>query len=420
MKLGRKWRERAAARAARKAAKEAEAAAAAAASEAAETARAGGGKRGATGSAVVGGSLAAEVAEVAKDAAAEPGESPAPEAGAAAGGSGDSRGSGESVESGGHATGGTAQPARGRRRERLKAGLARTRERVAGRLRRTLGAGRRVDDALLDEVEEVLYEADLGVEACEQVLDALREQARAQRLRAVEDVVAVLREELLRLLGEPPPPLLPAGATRPRVIVLVGVNGAGKTTTIGKLAARYGAEGKRVIVAAADTFRAAAIDQLAVWAERSGAEIVRQDPGTDPAAVVFDALTAARARGADLLLVDTAGRLHNKANLMAEVQKIRRVLQRADPTMPHETLLVIDGVTGQNGLLQARGFHAAMGLTGVVLTKLDGTAKGGVVVAVKTELGVPVRLVGVGEALDDLQDFVPRAFVDEILGGLGA
>ena len=302
-----------------------------------------------------------------------------------------------------------------RHRGRLRLGLARTRERVAGRLRNAF-RGRRVDADLLDDVEEILFEADLGVKACEQVLESLKERVRAEKLRDSQDVIGVVREELLAILGSGATSLVPAGSTRPRVILMVGVNGTGKTTTIGKLANRFAAEGKKVMVAAADTFRAAAIDQLAIWAERAGAELVRQDPGTDPAAVVWDALAAAKARGMDVLLIDTAGRLHTKVNLMEELRKIRRVLQRFDPAMPHETLLVLDAVTGQNGIIQARQFHAALGLSGVVLTKIDGTAKGGVVVAIAADLGTPVRLVGVGEQLDDLQVFDPEAFVDEMLG----
>ncbi len=301
------------------------------------------------------------------------------------------------------------------RRGRLRAGLSRTRARMAGRLGSAL-RGRRIDEGLLGELEEILYEADIGVRSCERVIEGLRERIRAERLGTSNDVSAALREELLAILGDPPLSVAPAGSTRPRVLLILGVNGSGKTTTIGKLAHRFRDEGKSVVIAAADTFRAAAIDQLAIWADRAGADLIRQEQGTDPAAVTFDALAAARARKADVLLVDTAGRLHTKTNLMEELQKVHRVLRRADPAMPHESLLVLDGVTGQNGLVQAHRFNEAVGLTGVILTKLDGTAKGGVVVAVAAELGISVRLVGVGEGIDDLQDFDPELFVDEILG----
>ncbi len=299
-------------------------------------------------------------------------------------------------------------------RERLRSALARSRARLAGRIGDTLRSGRAGAD-LLEELEQILYEADLGVRACEQVIEGLGERLRRQQLSSAEQVTRALREELLEILGQRPPSVAPAGSARPRVILVLGVNGSGKTTTIGKLAHRFRGEGKKVLIAAADTFRAAAIDQLAVWAERAGAELIHQAPGTDPAAVTFDALAAARARAADILLVDTAGRLHTKLNLMEELKKLRRVLRRADPSMPHESLLVLDGVSGQNGLVQARQFHDAIGLSGVVLTKIDGTAKGGVVLAVAAELGIAVRLVGVGEGIDDLQDFDPELFVDEIL-----
>lgn len=304
----------------------------------------------------------------------------------------------------------TPAPDRERIRDRFRAGLSRTRARFAGRLGAVLGG--RAREADLDQIEEVLFEADVGVAACERIVEGI--QARTRNDSEISTLDAV-RAEVRALLGEAPPPLAPLSAERPRVILVVGVNGSGKTTTIGKLAHRYTSEGRKVVIAAADTFRAAAIEQLEVWAERAGAHFIRQTIGADPAAVTFDALESARARGADVLLVDTAGRLHNKANLMEELRKIRRVMNRKDSSYPHETLLVLDAVTGQNGVIQARQFHDVVGLTGIALTKLDGTAKGGVVVAVASELDIPVRLIGVGERVEDLQDFDPESFAEALL-----
>lgn len=276
----------------------------------------------------------------------------------------------------------------------------------------------RLDEAELEEIERILIEADIGVDVALHLVEALRGRVRAEGLPE-GGVIQVLREEVLRVLGAPgartkasvPPP----GA--PGVTLVVGVNGVGKTTTIGKLAARQSAVGKRVVLAACDTFRAAAIDQLAVWADRSGAHLVRPQTGADPASVAFDAMSAARARGADAVIVDTAGRLHTKVNLMEELKKVCRVIQKAQPDAPHETLLVLDATTGQNAIAQARQFHAALGLTGLVLTKLDGTAKGGIVIAISHSLNIPVRMVGLGEGIDDLQDFDPKAFVDALFEG---
>lgn len=305
---------------------------------------------------------------------------------------------------------------RDRLRTRLRRGLSRTRSRVKDRLSRVLRGRTQIDDDLLDDLEEILYEADVGVTACERILDGLRERVREGRIREVDGIRDALREEILEILGGAPPPVAPTGFSSTRVILVTGVNGAGKTTTIGKLADRFRRDGLQVVIAAADTFRAAAIEQLAVWSDRAGAHLVRQEIGSDAAAVAYDAFSSARAKGADVLLVDTAGRLHTKRNLMEELKKVRRVLERQDPDAPHECLLVLDGVTGQNGLIQAREFNEALGLSGIVLTKLDGTAKGGVVLAVKEEIGIPVRLVGVGEGIDDLQDFDPVAFTDALLG----
>ena len=292
---------------------------------------------------------------------------------------------------------------------RVRAGLARTREALSARLDDLLG--RDLDQAYYDELEEILLRADLGVGTTEAVIARLREHARAGA-RTPDAARAALREILVEALGSPAPLVL---EPRPAVILVLGVNGTGKTTTIGKLAHRLRADSRRVLLAAADTFRAAAADQLEIWAGRSGADLVRHREGADPAAVVYDAAQAARARHADVLIVDTAGRLHTKVNLIEELKKMDRVVRRELPGSPVEALLVIDATTGQNGLAQAREFKAAVPLTGVVLTKLDGTARGGIVVPITQELGVPVKLVGLGEGIDDLEPFDPEAFADALL-----
>jgi fused signal recognition particle receptor len=300
--------------------------------------------------------------------------------------------------------------------KKLVSGLARTRDGIASSLRGVFTSPV-VDEATLDELETGLLAADIGPALTTEVVDGVRKQARAGTLDA-----AGLRDALRRALraaldstGAPE-----AQVPAPRVVFIVGVNGGGKTTTIGKLAARERRSGRKVIVVAADTFRAAAIDQLERWAERAGVEIVRHREGSDPSAVVFDALSAARARRIDTVLVDTAGRLHTKAPLMAELEKMARIAGREVPGAPHEVLLVIDATTGQNGLAQAREFTKAAAITGVVLTKLDGTAKGGVALLIRRELGVPIRYVGVGEGIDDLLDFDAEAYVDGLLGGAAA
>ena len=285
----------------------------------------------------------------------------------------------------------------------LDAGLARTRGALVSRLRSVLGG----DEVDWDEVEETLIAADVGASLAMEVVE------RARRVRGPDGAEAAVRAELAALLvereaGWTPQSAVPGG---PAVVLVVGVNGTGKTTTIGKLAARYTTEGRRVLLAAADTFRAAAIDQLRVWAERAGVEVVAHAPNADPGAVVYDALDAAVARGADLVIADTAGRLHTKANLMDELSKIRRIVDKRLPGAEPETIFVIDATTGQNGLAQAKAFHEAVGLTGIILTKLDSTAKGGIVFAIEHDLGVPVRFVGVGEKVDDLLPFDPDAFV---------
>jgi len=296
-------------------------------------------------------------------------------------------------------------------RDRLLLGLTKSRSALAGRLGAALGRGA-AHDADLEALEEVLIEGDVGVRAAQDLLASLRRLPSDQRNPA--GMRAALRREMRALLldAAPEPATFPH---RPWVILVVGVNGVGKTTTIGKLAARYATAGRSVLLVAGDTFRAAAIDQLGVWAERAGAQIVRQSPGSDPSSVVFDGMSAAVARAVDVVLIDTAGRLHTKVNLMEELKKVRRVIDRVLPGAPHEVLLVVDATTGQNAVSQARTFGSAVDVTGVVMTKLDGSARGGVVVAISHELGMPVRYVGVGESVSDLQPFDPDAYLDGLL-----
>jgi fused signal recognition particle receptor len=296
---------------------------------------------------------------------------------------------------------------------RLFQGLSRTREGIATTVRGALGA-HAIDDAALDDLESALLGADLGPALSGQVIESLRRRARKEGLDAGglrSAVHEALRSLLPDAAARPERPVVP-----PKVVYVVGVNGGGKTTTVGKLARRERDAGRSVLVVAADTFRAAAIDQLERWGERAGVEVIKQKEGADPSAVVFDGLRAARARGIDTVVVDTAGRLHTKTNLMAELDKMTRIAAREVEGAPHESLLVVDATTGQNGIAQAREFTKAGGITGVVLTKLDGTAKGGVALAIHRELGVPIRYVGVGETVDDLLDFDPEAFVRGILG----
>ncbi len=297
--------------------------------------------------------------------------------------------------------------------DRLKEGLTKTRRGLIGRVEDVF-KGRKIDDQTIDEFEEILITSDMGMPATMQIIDDLREQVKSGKIRDYDQVKAFLKDEMLAILGLPQPFAL--YQERPFVVLTVGVNGVGKTTTIGKLASRLINEGHGVVLAASDTFRAAAIEQLEIWAERSGAQIVRHQSGSDPAAVAFDAVEAAKGRGLDVVIVDTAGRLHTKMPLMEELKKIKRVIQKAMPGAPHETLLVVDATTGQNALRQAKMFNDAIGVTGIALTKLDGTAKGGIVFAIKKELNIPVRLIGVGEGVDDLRDFVPQEFVEALIG----
>ncbi|MBO5670779.1 MAG: signal recognition particle-docking protein FtsY [Clostridia bacterium] len=292
--------------------------------------------------------------------------------------------------------------------DKLKSGLAKTKNSFFGQISDVVKSFRRVDEDLL---EELMICADMGAETTEEVIDELRDRIKENKLTEADDVQTVLKEILRGHIGDGEELKL---TTTPSVILVIGVNGVGKTTSIGKISARLKSEGKKVIVAAADTFRAAAIDQLAVWCDRAGVELIRQSEGGDPAAVVFDAAAAAKKRGADVLIVDTAGRLHNKKNLMDELSKIDRVLARELPGTDRETLLVLDSTTGQNAVMQAREFMNAAQITGLILTKLDGTAKGGAVFSIKKMLGIPVKFIGVGEQMDDMQPFDAGMFVDAL------
>ena len=295
--------------------------------------------------------------------------------------------------------------------DRLKEGLAKTRKGFIGKVE-AIFTGRKIDDETLEELEETLITSDIGVKATGEIIEFLRDKAKQGEIQNTENVREFLKQEMMTLLG-PSQPLIISGE-RPFVILTVGVNGVGKTTTIGKLAGRFISEGKSVLLAAGDTFRAAAIEQLEIWSRRTGAQIVKQQSGSDPAAVAFDSLSAARSRNVDVVIIDTAGRLHTKSPLMEELKKVRRVIDKSLPGAPHETLLVVDATTGQNALRQAEIFNSAVGVTGIALTKLDGTAKGGIVFAIKKELGIPIRLIGVGEGIEDLRDFDSKEFVEAL------
>lgn len=296
--------------------------------------------------------------------------------------------------------------------DRLKAGLARTREQFVSGIENVVLGKKEIDAKLLEELEEVLVSSDLGVDTAGSIIARVQEKVSRKELTDS----GLVKREIMDQIGD----ILKrnSGSLRsghsPTVYLIIGVNGTGKTTTIGKLAARLKAEGRKVLLAAGDTFRAAAAEQLVLWGEKAGVEVVRHKHGADPSAVVFDAIAAARARDIDVLLVDTAGRLHTKTNLMEELKKINRVVERELPGEPSEVLLVLDATTGQNALSQAKLFNQAVGVTGIVLTKLDGTAKGGIVVAIASELGIPVKMVGVGEQVDDLQSFDPEGFVEAL------
>ena len=298
--------------------------------------------------------------------------------------------------------------------ERMKEAVTRTRENLSERIEEVVSFSKEIDRNTLDDLEATLIGADLGATTTQEVLSKLRDKADRKQIKDVAELKRLLKEELLAILTSTSRAPVTRVDGTPEVILVVGVNGTGKTTTIGKLSQVFRSQGKSVLMCAADTFRAAAIEQLEVWGSRTGTEVVKTKAGGDPSAVLFDALQAATARKTDYVIVDTAGRLHTKSNLMAELEKMTRTAQRIIPGAPHETLLVMDATTGQNGLQQARLFTQSAGVTGIVLTKLDGTAKGGVVVAISRELGVPVRYVGVGEKASDLLPFDPREFVESL------
>ncbi len=295
--------------------------------------------------------------------------------------------------------------------EKLKSGLAKTKSALFGSVHDMLSNFVRVDEDLLEELEELLIMSDIGVAATEEIIEELRERIKDGRLKEKDQVIDTLKEILSEMIGEHQPLVL---ETTPSVVLVIGVNGAGKTTSIGKIAKRLRLSGKKVVVAAADTFRAAAIDQLEVWCQRAKVDIVKQQEGSDPAAVVFDAISVAKKKQADVLIIDTAGRLHNKQNLMNELAKINRVIDRELPGASRENLLVLDATTGQNAVIQAKEFSKAAQITGITLNKLDGTAKGGIVISIKQELGIPVKFIGVGEKIDDMQEFDAKQFIDAL------
>jgi fused signal recognition particle receptor len=298
--------------------------------------------------------------------------------------------------------------------ERMKKALVATKESLVGKIEAVLTSRASIDEDALDELEGTLLGADLGVSVTERVMSAVRLQHKKDLIKTPEDAKMEIRKQLLSILSPRQAPEERSVQDSVQVWMVVGVNGTGKTTTIGKLAARLSAEEKKVLVCAADTFRPAAIEQLAIWVERSGADLIKSKIGADPSAVLHDALSAAIARNSDVVIVDTAGRLHTKSNLMQELEKMRRVAGRKIPGAPHEVLLVVDATTGQNGLAQAREFMKSMGITGLIVTKLDGTAKGGILFSISQELGIPVQFIGIGESLEDLVDFSPEVFVDSL------
>ncbi|WP_297456470.1 signal recognition particle-docking protein FtsY [Persephonella sp.] len=296
--------------------------------------------------------------------------------------------------------------------DRLKSGLEKTKKQFVDTFS-SISFGRKIDEELFEDIEMVLLKADVGVKETEEILDFLRKESKKRRLKDGEELKELLKEKLYEILKECEKPLN-LGNEKPAVILFLGINGSGKTTTVGKLAAQFVKEGKSVVLAAADTFRAAAIDQLEVWAERAGARIVKHSPGADPAAVVYDAVNSAKSRGDDIVLIDTAGRLHTKDHLIKELQKIKRTIQKLMPNQPVETILVLDGTIGQNSINQAKVFKEATDITGIVITKLDGTAKGGAIIPICKELKIPIKFIGVGEGIEDLQPFDAKAFVDAL------
>lgn len=296
--------------------------------------------------------------------------------------------------------------------DKLKEGLMKTKNAVFGQVNEVIKNFRKVDESLLEELEEIMICADMGTNTTEKVIEELRDRIKTENIKNADDVKTALCDILIKQIGEGEELNL---STTPSVILVIGVNGVGKTTSIGKIANNLRKEGKKVIVAAADTFRAAAIDQLAVWCDRAGVELIRQNEGADPASVVYDAIAAANKQRADVLIIDTAGRLHNKSNLMNELAKINRIITRELPDAARETLLVLDSTTGQNAVIQAKKFKETADITGLILTKLDGTAKGGAVFSIKDEIDIPVKFIGVGEKIDDMQPFDAKMFVDALM-----
>lgn len=299
--------------------------------------------------------------------------------------------------------------------EKLKKGLSKTHQGFVEKIDRLLLGKKTIDQDLLDELEAILFEADLGVSTVTQLIQGVKRSLKRGELQDPFKVKEFIRQEILRILkiGENPL-LIDFSKTKPFVFMVVGVNGVGKTTTIGKIAYQYSSQGKKILIGAADTFRAAAVEQLEIWAKRVGADFIKQSKGSDPSAVAFDSLQAATARGVDIVFIDTAGRLHTKLNLMEELKKIKRVIERQCPGAPHEILLILDATTGQNAISQAKLFNDAIGVTGIALTKLDGTAKGGIIVGITEELKIPIRYIGIGEDIDDLKEFNANDFVQAL------
>jgi fused signal recognition particle receptor len=298
--------------------------------------------------------------------------------------------------------------------EKLRRGLSKTRSGLAGRLDHLIFGKEQIDEALLDELEEILFTSDLGVATTQELIDKVQTEVARKELANPEKLKSSLKEHMLSFLDVPQVEVTGPGPGEPLVVMVIGVNGVGKTTTIAKAAHHFKEEGKKVLLVAADTFRAAAIEQLVIWGERAGAEVVKQVMGADPSAVVFDAITAALSRPIDVVLIDTAGRMHTKSNLMDELKKIQRVAHRKLSGAPHQVWLILDATTGQNAISQAEMFHEAVGVNGIILTKLDGTAKGGIVVGISHQLGLPVKFIGIGEGIDDLQPFNASDFVNAL------
>ncbi len=297
--------------------------------------------------------------------------------------------------------------------QRLKQGLFKTHQGLVSKIDQLVAGKKKIDDDLLAELEEILITSDIGVKTTQELLHNVAVKVQRKELEDADLLKKNLQEEMLHILSQQETPLN-LSAARPFVIIVIGVNGTGKTTTIGKMAQKFKAQGKSVLLVAADTFRAAAIEQLEIWGQRAGCDVIKQKSGSDPSAVVFDGLKAAKSRGMDVVIVDTAGRLHTKVNLMEELKKVKRIVEREIPGAPHEILLVLDATTGQNSISQAKMFNQGVGVTGIVLTKLDGTAKGGIIIAISDELKIPLRYIGIGEKLDDLREFNARDFVEAL------